>query len=254
MAFANSLHTQYLGTSAGIGLRKVFEMLGQKGLLKQETKEVREVDDLSKLATKTPRELVDLFEKIVAEHASLVAVHKLGILPINEHNSVKRQTVMFATDILPYFDLREAMQIGDIGQMEDLLPTLLFRFTGGSNPKYTIEILELLQKIKREWPPELRDFIQRHCWLVNFIGKCDGFMAVDMAQEHNIKDIKVIWRSFGPGATFAYIQKVSPAIPTLCAVKANIASSHHGTPAKDRDVEHLVKMYQTSKLHTKEAG
>ncbi len=37
--------------------------------------------------------------------------------------------------------------------------------------------------------------VRRHCWLVNFTGKRDGFLAVDMAQEHNIKDIKVfnIW-------------------------------------------------------------
>ena len=30
--------------------------------------------------------------------------------------------------------------------------------------------------------------------------------------------------------------------------------SHHGTPSKDQDVERLIKMYQTSKLHSKEAG
>lgn len=36
-----------------------------------------------------------------------------------------------------------------------------------------------------------RTHIRRHCWLVNFSGKRDGFVAVDMAQEHNIKDIKV---------------------------------------------------------------
>lgn len=29
-----------------------------------------------------------------------------------------------------------------------------------------------------------------HCWLVNFAGKQDSFLPIDMAQEHNIKDIK----------------------------------------------------------------
>ncbi|KAJ2976873.1 hypothetical protein NUW54_g11497 [Trametes sanguinea] len=38
MAFANSLHVQYVGTSTGIGLRKAFETLGRKGLTKTETK------------------------------------------------------------------------------------------------------------------------------------------------------------------------------------------------------------------------
>ena len=40
--------------------------------------------------------------------------------------------------------------------MEDLLPTLLFRFMGGGNHKYATEILELLYKLDREWPKELR--------------------------------------------------------------------------------------------------
>ena len=57
---------------------------------------------------------------------------------------------MFSSDLLPYFDLREAMQIGDVGRMEDLLPTLLFRFLGGGNHKYAVEILELEQGLHHE--------------------------------------------------------------------------------------------------------
>ncbi len=33
--------------------------------------------------------------------------------------------------------------------------------------------------------------MRRYTWVVNFTGARDGFVAVDMAQEHNIKDIKV---------------------------------------------------------------
>jgi hypothetical protein len=39
MAFANSLHKQYLGTSAGIGgMRQAFDVLKRKGLVIQSTK------------------------------------------------------------------------------------------------------------------------------------------------------------------------------------------------------------------------
>jgi hypothetical protein len=38
MAFANSLHKQYLGTSSGCGLRHAFELLEQKGLTSVSTK------------------------------------------------------------------------------------------------------------------------------------------------------------------------------------------------------------------------
>ncbi|OJT15550.1 hypothetical protein TRAPUB_6525 [Trametes pubescens] len=84
-----------------------------------------------------------------------------------------------------------------------------------------------------------------------------------MAQEHNIKDIKVTWRSFGPGATFPYIQKISPAIPVLRAVKESIASqfpsvrgrgTRHGAPSKDKDVQRLVDMYNEAKVHEIKPG
>ncbi|KAH7917006.1 hypothetical protein BV22DRAFT_977203, partial [Leucogyrophana mollusca] len=45
---------------------------------------------------------------------------------------------------------------GDVGRMEDLLPTLLLRFAGGGNSKYTIEVLELLQGLRREWPDVIK--------------------------------------------------------------------------------------------------
>lgn len=44
--------------------------------------------------------------------------------------------------------------------MEDMLPHLLFHFIGGRNSNYTHEILELLQSLHREWPPEV--------WLVEY--------------------------------------------------------------------------------------
>ena len=37
-----------------------------------------------------------------------------------------------------------------------MLPTLLFRFTGGGNSKYATEVLELLQGLHREWPPAVQ--------------------------------------------------------------------------------------------------
>jgi hypothetical protein len=63
---------------------------------------------------------------------------------------------MWNADVLPYLQLRDAIKVGDIGRMQDLLPTLLFRFAGGGNSKYTIEILELLQGLKCEWTDEIK--------------------------------------------------------------------------------------------------
>lgn len=180
MAFANSLHVQYLGTSTGIGLRKAFKILNRKGLLKAETKgvfwhhldealwhvgeanflslwkTVANVDDLATLASKDPHELITLRDQIFDNHVSRQAQQRLRELPTDKQDDLKQQMIMFSCDILTYFDLREAMHIGDVGRMEDLLPLMLFRFLGGGNHKYATEIMELLQKLRQEWPDELR--------------------------------------------------------------------------------------------------
>lgn len=177
---ANSLHSQYLGTSSGIGLRQAFELLGQKHLMKQETKrifwhhldealwhigeaiflalwlEVSRATDLANLVSKTPQELLDTLDNIFEHHASRHALEAMDHLLPKEWDPAKCQMTMLTCDLLPYFDLQEAMQIGDVSRMEDLLLTLLFHFIGGENHKYTVEILELLHKLCCEWPEDVR--------------------------------------------------------------------------------------------------
>jgi hypothetical protein len=95
MAFANSIHKQYLGTSAAIGsLRQAFDILKRRGLITQSTKgpfwhnldeaihhiseahlracwlDVGKVDTLGDLKTKSPRELLNLASTIIREYVS----------------------------------------------------------------------------------------------------------------------------------------------------------------------------------------
>ena len=177
MAFANSLHKQYLGTSAGIGgMRQAFDILKRTGLVTQSTKGpfwhhldeaihhiseahfrstwlvVGKVKNLAELKTKSPEELCSLAKTVIKGHACREALVHLDKLPVQEQDQVQRQWIMWNMDVLPYLELRDAMKHGDVGRMEDLLPILLFRFVGGGNPKYAIEILELLQGLQQEWP------------------------------------------------------------------------------------------------------
>jgi hypothetical protein len=181
MAFANSLHKQYLGTSAGIGgLRQAFDVLKRKGLISQSTKgpfwhnldealhhiseahfraawlDVGNVKNLGDLKTKSPQALKDLAEKLIQDHASREALNKVDCMEAGKQDQIFRQWTMWNMDILPYLALRTAIKSGDVGRIEDLLPTLLFRFAGGGNPKYAIEMLELFQGLQREWPEKLR--------------------------------------------------------------------------------------------------
>jgi hypothetical protein len=104
----------------------------------------------------------------------------------------------------------------DVGGVKNLLlPTILFRFAGGGNPKYTIKILELFQGLKREWPESCgkwsvtlstflvfdlgwlgRYYITEFCWLMTRTGTVDSWLAFDLGQEENICDIKVSLTQF----------------------------------------------------------
>lgn len=180
MAEEHSIHAQYWLTSTGMGLKHAFDLLNRKGLhapstsgnfhqkIREGLKHVAEahfrdlwqavgdVDDIAKLRKKSPHELEAIANKIVDEYASTLAVREHSTKLEKEQDHLLLNNILFCRDILHYLDLDDAMHTGDVGRMEDLLPRLLFRYHGGTNHKYTIEFLELLQGLNREWPDDLR--------------------------------------------------------------------------------------------------
>jgi hypothetical protein len=179
MAQEDSLHRQYFATGTG-GLKQAFDLLQRKGLNSTSTQgnfhqkvhdayqhileahvrdiweSVAKVTDLSELRKKTPEELDCLAGKIIKEYASTVAHYWEKKRPANQQDHVFMNQILLTQDLLDYSNLDDAMQTGDVGRMVDLIPRLLFRYHGGRNWKYAIEILELLQGLNREWPDDLR--------------------------------------------------------------------------------------------------
>ncbi|KAJ6479073.1 hypothetical protein C8R45DRAFT_1156601 [Mycena sanguinolenta] len=264
MAFANSLHKQYLSTSANVGgMRQAFDILKRKGLISQATKgpfwhnldeaikhiseahfracwlDTANVESLSDLKNLAPTELRVMSKKIIREHASREAIVRLDRLPASEQDQTKRQWTMWNMDVLPYLQLRDAIRVGDIGRMQDLLPTLLFRFNGGGNSKYTIEILELLQGLKCEWPEDIKTFITEFCWVMSRTGEENTCLPFDLGQEENICDIK---------ATIPTLRKVQRHMEKQFKTVAR--GARHGSPDKEADVAMLTGHYIKSKLHS----
>ncbi|KAJ6477200.1 hypothetical protein C8R47DRAFT_1178829 [Mycena vitilis] len=276
MALANSLHKQYLSNSANIGgLRQAFDILKRKGLISQATKgpfwhnldeaikhiseahfracwltvgNVKSIDELKALS---PTQLRVMATKIIREHASRQALVSLDRLPADDQDHMQRQWTMWNTDVLPYLQLRDAIKAGDIGRMQDSLPILLFRFAGGGNSKYALEILELLQGLRREWTDEIKTYITEFCWVMTRTGRENTYLPFDLGQEENIADIKA-------SANMDYIKKISPAIPTLRKVQRHMEKqfrtvargARHGVPDKEEDVAKLTAIYMASQLHT----
>lgn len=180
MTFATSLHKQYLGTAGGHGLRQAFGLLQRKGLNTTSVKgpfhhhldeaikhiseahfrccwlEVGKVDNLAALRSRSPSQLRKLAEKIVQDCASSEALATLDGVEFQLRDDKKRQATMWNRDVLRYLDLSDAIKYGDVGIMEDSLPHLLYRFSGGGNSNYTIEVLELFQGFLREWPADVK--------------------------------------------------------------------------------------------------
>jgi hypothetical protein len=109
--------------------------------------------DLNKL---DPDLLKWIAVQIVHEFASQRALDLLSNKPAKEQDDVLAQVILWNKDILDYLCLNDALSSGDVGIIQDLLPRLFFRFAGGTNSKYAIEVLELLQGLYREWPEDLR--------------------------------------------------------------------------------------------------
>jgi hypothetical protein len=175
MAVEHSIHTQYYGTQLGFGLVHAFDLLKRKGLhspsvqgnFHNQLREallhitearfrdiwcvVGEVKTLKDLWKRSPQELQSLALRIVTDYAS-----SEGLVKLEEGcDDLLYQSIQMARDLLDYVLLDKAVSSGDIGLLEDLLPRILFRYIGGGSKNYSIEILELLQGLHREWPADL---------------------------------------------------------------------------------------------------
>ncbi|KAL1699110.1 hypothetical protein EV121DRAFT_216903 [Schizophyllum commune] len=286
MAFANSLHKQYLGTTRGYGLARVFVVLNRPGLGRVQTKgifyhnlseaihhvteahlridwkEVTGVADLAELRTRSASQLLQYATEIHDRCASGMALVDLDELPEHLQDDQLRQVYMWNRDALRFVVLGEALKRGDVGTMEDMLPFLAYRFDGGNNNKYCGEVLELMQGLYKEWPPAVAEFVRQHCWLVNMSGRADGFCPVDQAQEHNIKDIKVTYRSEGPSIDWDFLKKLHPAVPVIRELSKHMEEEfetltrglRHTIPKRDADVKALQEMYETAHLHESHPG
>ena len=114
------------------------------------------VKDLKALNKLTPERLEEMATQIVQEFASVHALHSMSARPGDTQDDVLSQAILWNKDILDYLALNDAISLGDIVMIQDLLPQLLFRFVGGTNLKYVLKVLELIQGLYREWPKDLQ--------------------------------------------------------------------------------------------------
>lgn len=114
--------------------------------------EITGVDSIEDLCLKSLEELWEFAEHVVLEFASTMALEVASQQPSAERDELQEKVIQLNQDLLEYLELDDAIKHGHVSRMEDLLPSLLYRFQDGGNKLYTIEIMKLLQKLHKEWP------------------------------------------------------------------------------------------------------
>ncbi|KAI0693992.1 hypothetical protein BC835DRAFT_1488319, partial [Cytidiella melzeri] len=275
LAVETSIHRQYFKLMNLFGLKHAFDNLKRKGLhttsIQGATQfrawhiaeaQFRDIwlivsnnNNIARLRTLSPPQLKEFATRIVDNYVSTSALVQHKALPRQEQDDMLLHSIQLCCDLLDYVDLDDTMKTGDVGRLEDLLPRLLFRFSGGPSSNYAIELLELLQGLRHEWTDELKSFVMRYCWLANTTGRKGTFLAFDMLQEHNIRDIKHIFAVHGPFSSWEYIKKISASIPAQRRIKEHVEEEFnhfwrgksHTTPESENNITSLLGHYRQGK-------
>ncbi|CDO68807.1 hypothetical protein BN946_scf184805.g16 [Trametes cinnabarina] len=112
--------------------------------------------------------------------------------------------------------------------------------------KYAYEILHLLHNLMHVWPPEIWEIIMNN-WLVNTTGNANGFIPVDLLQEHLNYWIKAVYTAHGSNASWEWLRTISPCIEVLRRLADEIGSElgtrqgiKHHSPDLAKDISALM--------------
>ena len=74
--------------------------------------------------------------------------------PNPQHDIAHQNLLLLTRDLMYMRELTSAISEGDLGQVEDLLPTLAKIFHGAGSNNYSMEILHFIANLKHIWTPE----------------------------------------------------------------------------------------------------
>lgn len=174
-----SLHTQYQLPGSRLGLEAAIKNMERKGLRDPATKgtyfniladlfnhvgeahfrslwlTVSGCESISELRDESAANLLALATRIWDDYASMNAIVRLEEATEKDRDEHFLVIAPLLRDFLNYVEFDDAMASGDPGRMINMFGRMLYQYAGGHNPKYAMEMLELLQGLKHEWPEDL---------------------------------------------------------------------------------------------------
>ncbi|KAG9075731.1 hypothetical protein FS749_012574 [Ceratobasidium sp. UAMH 11750] len=197
-----------------------------------------------------PETVYEAAERIWLERASNRALKRFGDDP-NLCNAIALNR-----DLLLQHEVLVSTKTGDVGRMENTLPSLLLFFSGAGSKNYARELAETMHWMRYEAPPGVTDLIRDECWVLNTRGLANTFYPFDLHQELNNLSIK----EHGPpptGCTWDAHRRWSPALPVFTAVVQHIdecfhnfyRSRKHYVPDAEQDINLFIARHNELKIH-----
>ena len=130
----------------------------------------------------------DIVVRYVAGFRSAeVDVYRLRQQPAQKRDAQRENILLLHRYLLLYEEITHAMNYGDIGRLESVLPLWIAMFKSTGKHKYATSFSKFLNDLHWRYPEPLRRVI-RYNILVNPTGKEGAFRALDWVQEfHNLQ-------------------------------------------------------------------
>ncbi|OJT07079.1 hypothetical protein TRAPUB_2111 [Trametes pubescens] len=177
---------------------------------------------------------------------------------------VFRNAMLFLRDSLILRHFADVIKSGTSDHLVTVLKLWALGFRAMGRVKYAHELLHLLHNLTHVWPAELRDIIMKN-WLVNPTGHVNGFIPVDLLQEHFNFWIKtfthrqIIYQAHGSNASWEWLEIIAPCIDTLRRLAAQVNAqlgSHQGdkhhAPDLTRDIHEIMRSLRAHGVYVPE--
>ncbi|THH01002.1 hypothetical protein EW026_g1593 [Hermanssonia centrifuga] len=169
-------------------------------------------------------------------------------------DQVLGNTILRMRDSMLHYEFQCAVADGDIGRAMNIMAVWTFMFCGSGKSKYTNELLEIACNFEYEYSDALQEAILNN-WLCNLTGLDGCWFPMDLLQEHNIKQLKVMSNervsSFGSNYfknVIAYNVRNFLEVKELLQVATGLAKKN-GAHRRKKKVIGLKLLAQTMREH-----
>ncbi|KAH9847420.1 hypothetical protein C2E23DRAFT_741772 [Lenzites betulinus] len=194
-----------------------------------------------------------------ANPAQAVSLHDGSQPQRSAQDPVLHNAILFFRDALILRHFADAIKSGSSDHLVTVLKLWALGFRAMGRVKYAHELLHLVHNLTYVWPRELREIIMNN-WLVNTTGNADGFIPVDLLQEHLNFSIKVIYKAHGSNASWEWLETISPCIEVLRRLARQISAElgakqgvKHHSPDLSKDVHELMASLRKHSVYVAES-